>query len=395
MTLRNLRKGFLPLLLSLSLLLGGAMGEGARAQDTGESAGESTGGLKVEVRNGTPGGGSVPGLPLTVYEIEGEESRAIVRGETDDQGRASWPDFTGKVSARYAVSTTFQGVAYTTEPAALPDPAGGAVVLPVFDASSDDTGVRVATMGMVIIGVDAPTQQIQILETLTLRNDGVRTFLPGTGGPRGPMGLLRFGLPEGAGNLTPDGRLAGHTIIQVETGFATDLPVPPGDTDVTYTYEVAYGALAEGGYALLTKNLPYPTELLRLLSVPGDFTIQSAQLADRGLATVGSRQYRQHEGRDLPARSEISVELRNLPLMLPALRPGNPWLQVIVGMLLLLAVTFPIFYARRAKTRPAMASTATAAQIMVEADPPQGTGTRPPRVRQVAHRPSTRSEPGA
>jgi len=302
------------------------------------------GGLGVRLINGTPGAAGTVDLPLTVYQVDGTTLQPVAAGRSDTQSAFEWAALSGPVDARYVISTTYQGVAYRTDPATLPAPA---VTLRVYEATDDDTAIRIATAGQVIVSVDADRQQITVLETITLRNSGPRTFRPSTAGPRGPMGLLRFGLPGGAGNLTPDSRLAGQSVIQVNTGFATDLPLPPGDTTVGYRYDVAYGALEEGGYAALTKTLPYTVDQVRVLAPPAAYTLRSPQLGAATTTTVGSRTYRLLQGTDLPPHSEVTVELRNLPLNQPLLRPSNPWLQGIVGLLLLGAVSLPLGYRRR------------------------------------------------
>lgn len=299
--------------------------------------------LSVQLINGTPQGAGVAGVALTVFKEEGTQIDAVGNGQTDERGAFTWANLIGAVDARYVISATYQGVLYKTEPAALP----AAVTLRVYDAAGDDSAVRIANAGFVIVKVDAPTQVISLLETVTLRNTGSRAFLPSAGGPRGPMGLLRFGLPEGSGNFTPDAQLAASDIIQVDKGFATDLPLPPGDTAVSFTYDLAYGALPESGYATLTSVLPYPADLVKVLSIPGDFSVESAQLTANGTATIGARVYRQYQAVNLPARAELTIELRNLPLVQPPLRPGNPWLQLVVGVFLLAAIVLPLVYKRR------------------------------------------------
>lgn len=302
-----------------------------------------TGGLRVQVVNGTPGGGAVVGLPVAVYVVDDNTEKIAAQGETDKRGAYSLPELTGSGGARFVVSTTYAGVAYHTEPVDLPAPD---LALKVYEPTEDDTKISVSNAGIVILDVNAETQIIKILETATLLNSGDRTFVPGTAGPRGPMGLLRFGLPEGAGNLIAGEELAAATIIQVDTGFATDLPLPPGDTNVSYGYEIAYGALREGGYAQVSKNMPYATEVLRVLAVEGDFSLESPQLSDEGPATVGARTYRQLVGANLAPRSELTLDLRNLPLIQPALRPGNAWLQVAVALLAGMAALLPVLYRR-------------------------------------------------
>ncbi|MGI8586310.1 MAG: hypothetical protein ACR2M0_01295 [Chloroflexia bacterium] len=318
--------------LLLGLFLAGGLGSVAAAQ---------TAGIAVQIVNGTPGGGAVAGLPLTVYEIDGKQQQVVAQNKADTHGAFAWPSLSGAVSARYVVSTTYQGVAYRTDQLALP---ASSASLRVYETTQDDKPIRIANAGVVVLGADAATQRISVLETVMLRNSGTRTFLPGTTGPRGPMGLLRFGLPDGAGNLAPDSRLSGATIIQVNTGFATDLPLPPGDTEVAYSYDLAYGAVEESGYTALNRTMPYAVDLFRVLVPQGPYTASSPQLTDAGTATVGSHTYRLFQTKNLPPQSEVTMELRDLPLIEPVLRSSNPWLQLLLGILLICAVGFPLGY---------------------------------------------------
>jgi hypothetical protein len=341
---------------------------------------QAAGTLQVQVTNGTPGGGAVSGLPLTLFSVDKEQSKVVATGQTDPQGAFTWYDLAPAAGASYVVSTTFQGVAYQSAP--VPPPTS-TLILRVFDAWPDDTAIRISKSALVILGVDPSTQIVQVLETVTLRNSGNHTFLPRTDGPRGPMGLLRFGLPAGAGNLTPDERLAASSIIQVDVGFATDLPIPPGDTDVSYSYQLPYGSLPDGGYASLNKNLAYPTDVLSVLAIEGGFTIESPELTDRGLTTLGSHRYRRFEGGSLPAQSELSLQLHKLPLILPVLRSDNPWLRGMMAIFLLLAVALPVVYAYRYKAR------APSAEALVLANSESDNGRPAHRVRQIARRAST------
>lgn len=339
---RLVRTAPLLLLLLAPVLLLGAPACAVQAQVPVQVQGSAS--LRVRVVNGTPGGGNVTNLPLAVYSVEVDKEQLVSQGRTSGNGTFTWPALTAAVGTSYVVSTTYAGVAYQSEPITV---STTEVTLPVYETTGADSALRISSAGMVVLNVDAATQVLKVLETLTLSNAGTRTFLPSTTGPSGPMGLLRFGLPDGAGNLAPYGRLGGSNIIQVNTGFASDLPVPPGTTDVSFTYELAYGALTEGGYALLSKNISYPTDLLRVLVPRGDFTAQSPQLADKGAVTVGTRAYRRFEGKDLQARTAVSLELRNLPLDQPALRSRNPWLQLAMGGLVLAAAALPLLYKRR------------------------------------------------
>jgi hypothetical protein len=160
---------------------------------------------------------------------------------------------------------------------------------------------------------------LDVLELIVLRNDAATTWQPRANGPEGPMGLLRFSLPPGAGNLRIGGLLRDAEIYPVDRGFATNAAIPPGRTEVTLAYRIAYGASA----IVLTKTLPYRTERFEL-----EEPIEVAGLAVGFDATDASTPtQRRYVGRDLPARTTITMHLQDLPaapppLLAPAVRWG-------------------------------------------------------------------------
>lgn len=327
---------FAAALVALSALV--AVPAATRAQTSGT--------LKIQVVNRTPGATQPGNLPLFIYQVQNGAQVLTAQGQTDATGSYAANNLLASTGASYVITTTYKGVAYKTEAITLP---ASSAELPVYETTDDDSKIRIANAGVVILGVDGEAQRISFLETATLLNSGDRTFLPSAAGSRGPMGLLRFGLPSGAGNLIVGEGLTNSSVIQVDTGFATDMPVPPGNTNVSFAYQMAYGALPDpqGGYAQVSRTMPYPVDFLRVMAVPGDFRIESTLLTDDGSVTVGSRTYRQFSAKDLPANSEVSFDLRNLPLVLPVLRPGNPWLQLIIGALALAAILIPVLYRRK------------------------------------------------
>ena len=296
---------------------------------------QSAGELSVKVVNKTPGGESTGNLPLSIFVVQGSGQQITAQGQTDANGSFAANDIAGPVGASYIISTTYKGVPYHTAPISLP---ATDVQLIVYETTDDDSKIKVAQAGVVIVEVDPELQRLRFLETVTLLNSGDRTFLPSTTGGS----LLRFDLPDGAGNLVVGGGLTDSEVTQADKGFATDMPAPPGETNVSYAYEMAYGALAEGGYALVRRNIAYPIDSLQVLAMQGGFRLESPLLTDDGVVTVGTHSYRQFSAKDLPAHSEVSFELRDLPLIQPVLRPSNPWLQGVVVLLSLLALLAPI-----------------------------------------------------
>ena len=88
--------------------------------------------------------------------------------------------------------------------------------------------LAVSRHAVTILEVDDAARTVAVLERYQLVNGGDAPFVPSTTGSQGPMGLLRFGLPRGAFDLTLDLQLAAHDIIQVDRGFASLMPISPG-----------------------------------------------------------------------------------------------------------------------------------------------------------------------
>ena len=104
-----------------------------------------------------------------------------------------------------------------------------------------------------------------MVEVVTLANPSDRTYLPSLNEPAGPMGLLRFSLPEGAGALAPGPGLETGEIIQVDTGSIVAF-----DEGVDYDIQLVGGIKTAifGGEGLF----------LATLTGPGRVVVQSMTL---------------------------------------------------------------------------------------------------------------------
>ncbi|HEY3109104.1 MAG TPA: hypothetical protein VGL23_10155 [Chloroflexota bacterium] len=178
-------------------------------------------------------------------------------------------------------------------------------------AADDPPAIVVERHAIAVLRPDPVDRSYDVLELIVLRNDGDRTWLPRSDGPAGPMGLLRFSLPDGAADLRTGGRLGGQDIFFVDRGFATEMPVAPGRQEVTFAYRIRYGADAY----VLTKTFPYPTGLLQV-QLPAEIAGSAVGLAEAAPGEVAAgegRAYRQLEARDVAPRATIALHLRNLP----------------------------------------------------------------------------------
>ncbi|HZU05460.1 MAG TPA: hypothetical protein VFB73_05765 [Chloroflexota bacterium] len=181
-------------------------------------------------------------------------------------------------------------------------------------------GQRLVTL----LAADGDTRTLAVLERIELLNESDTTFVssatgplrPGEGGRAGPpQGLLRFALPRDAFDLTVDQRLGAYDVIQVDRGFGSLLPVPPGTTDVTFGYRVPYPS---NTYEWST-TVVYPTAALRVL-VPAEWSVASAVLRPVETVEIGRRRYQVLLAEQLAAGTRVSVTLEGLPFT------PRPWL---------------------------------------------------------------------
>lgn len=195
--------------------------------------------------NGSTGGGVPAGAEVTLHVLRGNahsqsEERSTV---ADEQGTFWFDDVAVGNAVAHRIVAVYAGVTYSGAPARLmPEAPERRVELPVYETTDADPGVRATKTLLVLGAVDRERQEIVVMEVVTQLNPSDRTFVPSVSGPAGPMGLPRFGLPAGAIGLEPAMGTTPEQIIQVDRGFASTAPLPPGEGTVAYTYRLPYAA---------------------------------------------------------------------------------------------------------------------------------------------------------
>jgi len=191
----------------------------------------------------------------------------------------------------------------------LPSSTGESGVAAQEPGAGGSTGaIRVARRAITVMSAEPETRTLAIFERIELVNEADAPFVPSVTGGQGPMGLLRFGLPRNAFDLTLDPKLTAHEIIQVDRGFGSLLPLPPGATDVSLGYRVPYA----GAEYELTASAVYPTTSLLLLA-PADLAVSSPDLRLQHVADVGRLRYQVWTGEPLAAGQRVTVTIGGLP----------------------------------------------------------------------------------
>jgi hypothetical protein len=123
------------------------------------------------------------------------------------------------------------------------------------------------------------------------------------------MGLLRFSLPHGAGQLVASSGLGENELFQVDRGFATTYPVLPGRQELNFSYAFPY----QGSRFIFERTAVYDTSELWVLVRDESPIIVSEALQVEQPITLAGVNYRLYVARDLSAGERITWEIAKLP----------------------------------------------------------------------------------
>lgn len=259
--------------------------------------------VEGQVVNGTSGGAAVPGLKV-VFHQEGQDFHQDLEATTDAQGRFRFDDVQYRPDLFYGVSVNYQGALYGQDLDLASGPPAP-VSLTVFEATDSDDVLSAASVSLLLADVDRVAQRVWALEIARIVNSSDRTYVPG---PE-PMKLLRFGLPQGAGDLQVDTSLPGAEVMQVDRGFALITSVPPGEHEVMYAYTFPYS----GSAVSISKALLYGAGYFRALAPRESMSIASIQTDKQDVVDIGGRSYQVIEASDLPRDFRLTLDLSGLP----------------------------------------------------------------------------------
>jgi len=331
--------------------------------------------INGKLSSGSPGVGSPANVDVVLYWAKGQEQQPDRTVKTNAQGEFEFAGLPVGPEYGYVVANLRQNVWYNTGKIALTAAQPRQKVgLDVYDSNADDSTVRILTASMMLMEVDKTTQSISVLETYMVENRSKATFLPTTEGPRGPMGLLRFSLPPDAASLRPMGEMSGRQVIQIDRGFATDMPVRPGQTEVTFTYRIPYRD--EKGVYKFERTAPYPTAAFRLLRSKNGPNVTSPDLKLGPTAPLWGEAYTVLTAEKLPSRARMTISISDLPVNTYPLSTRNRWLWAgAAGSFLLLLTAALLLWHRGSRWDSAVDSPHA---VTSDAPPPGGRGDPSP-----------------
>ena len=177
--------------------------------------------------------------------------------------------------------------------------------LRIPQTSSDDSILNIPLISILILGNNESKTELKFLEIIKIKNDSSYTYIPGLK----PMERMRFSLPKGYQNLNVDSSLIDAQVIKVDSGFALDAYVHPGEHDIMYGYILNY----KNQTMNIKKNFWYNTEKIRILAPENLLINLNATISTTEKAEIGQKIYQVFTLENFNKASSLELNIDKLP----------------------------------------------------------------------------------
>jgi len=303
---------------------------------------DSTGTISGTVTNGTPGGGSVAGLSVTLYEYQGMNVVKQYTGTTDDSGKYVFKDVPVLDGEAYVAHVNYANVDYPGTLLLMPQDAGKVDAIKVYEPSTDASIISLDSRSIVVNGADAGSRLVSLFEILAISNKSDHAYIGKDGV------VLRLGLPDGAAQITPQpGFDFGDAKIENGT-LVTTGAIAPGDQTALIAYSLPYTGTSKN----VTIGTAMPTQNERFLVKDGTYDISSQVFNDAGLVDVSGDKYHVLSVDKPIVGDTLSVDILGLPKAGGSGESSNGPLYAAIGAGVLIVVAgVLVFFVLRRRSR--------------------------------------------
>jgi hypothetical protein len=298
---------------------------------------QETGIVTGTVTNGTSGEPLADAeVTLTKFTDQTGQNSEDITTTTASDGTFRFDGLDTSDGLAYAVSTRYLGVLYGSSAMILiSDVAEQTADIVVFDTTTDQRRLSIATRAMIVTGVDRETGVISLTDAYTMQLAGDLTLIEGPDGYS-----VRFPVPENVAGITPRrGFDFGNPRIE-ESSVLVTTAVRPGETNVGLDYTFNY----TGSSIDIDVTAGYPTDAFQIL-VPT--TLEDAEilieavdspLLDGGVVAISGRDYHVWSASSLAEGATFQFSLTGLPSP-PTANTLNTVVPAILAGLALAAAT--------------------------------------------------------
>lgn len=265
--------------------------------------------IEGAVVQGTPDGGSVANLPITLTAFINFEPVQEFTTSSDATGKFAFDGLSTDTGVVYLASTQYAGVPYNSNIAhASPLSTTIAITLPVYETSEDASSLHIDRANWL---VDIEPGALRVGIILGLSNLSDRAFSGQTVAGLDHPATVALAVPTGATEIQFEDGVLGGRYQQVGQTIYDMAPVPPGTgvRQLIYSYRLPF----EGDASAFSQSFLYPVGALNLL-IPDlpNLEVTVADLAPTDPQTIQGIAFRRWAATGLSMPS-IDLELSNLP----------------------------------------------------------------------------------
>lgn len=312
--------------------------------------------ISGQVVNKTAGGSLVGGVEVTLTaQTSGNATNDQRKVPADASGKFEFRGLPIDPGTTYTVGTTFQDADYTSETVNMTSASPSKLVeLNVYDSTTSDENIQVSN-GHIVVFADQGA--LQVLEAWRFSNVGTRTFI----GVKGKAGrsTLQFTLPQGATSVSPG---TGPTIEPTAVGAVYTAAVPPGVTDINFTYFIPY----QGSSATISRKTDYPIADFRLLVEDTGVKVTSLALTPAAAQPINGSNYLDFTAVNVARGVDLDASFSGIVNTSAGSQASLPWVWLLAGGVLL-GLMGMIVYPRLKKRQ------VTASSLAVQATPLRAT----------------------
>jgi hypothetical protein len=328
------------------------------------STASNNGRIYGQLLDGTNKNAPLAGKKVTLQVAQGNLGIDLASVTTDANGNYSFPNLSTDKSTSYSVFFTYEGAQYNSPLTVLAGKPVQRVNLTAYEATTSMAQIAVVQATILLHPADAKNGVVPVSELIIFRNIGDHTYVGSLNAPanKGMPNALRFSLPHTANNLSLSAGFNGYQSAQVNSGFATNAAVPPGDSQFSFTFNMPYTASSYDFDYLVN----YPTVRLTVM-VPVAIHASSASLQSLGPITAYQQEYDLFAANAL-RNVDVHVQLEGLPLAsLPGSNgpsdssssssPNASLIWLLVGLLAMVGILTLTWFLYNSQLRLATAST--------------------------------------
>jgi len=217
-------------------------------------------------------------------------------------------EFEDDDEVEYRLAWEYEGV---TEQIFLSEEAAPANIgIFIYETTDSLDDIRVSAHATIIPTVVGSDRLMGVLDLVSIRNDGDRTFVPDASNPNFTgLNMLRFSLPEGYEELAVDSVLPQGQLLEIGTGFAMTNPIPPGEHEILYSYAINYS----GSSLDFVRTLAFGADEVRVLIPPEFGEVVAEGMEATQTTELGETVYKEFAGTGYEPGFKMNFVIEDLP----------------------------------------------------------------------------------